>query len=57
MEQENNITDIHAADEQLINDEKTTVEATKEVTEIPTIDFSSLSTEDIVKHLQKLMEQ
>lgn len=57
MEQENNITDINAADEQLINNEKTTVEAAKEVTEIPAIDFSTLSTEEIVKHLQKLMEQ
>ena len=57
MEQENNITDINAADEQLINNEKTTVEAAKGVTEIPAIDFSTLSTEEIVKHLQKLMEQ
>lgn len=57
MEQENNITDINPADEQLTVNEKTTVEAEKEITEIPTIDFSILSTEEIVKHLQKLMEQ
>ncbi len=57
MEQENNIRDINTADEQLINHEGTTAEPAKEVIGIPVIDFSTFSTEEIVKHLQKLMEQ
>lgn len=57
MEQENNTKDINATDEQLINHEETTKETEKEVIEIPAIDFSSLSTGEIVKHLQKLMEK